>query len=848
MINKEIINFSDTKINKITYTKISKRKNSKNTKLDYSKVIVRKPWGYEYLIYQSESVAVWILYLKKNHQTSMHCHPLKKTSLIVLDGKVSCENLEQKHSRNTRKGVFIDKKVFHRTKNNGDKNAVIMEIETPNYKEDLLRLKDSYGRKNRGYEKEESFTVNTNNYNYISLDTAKAYHNLTKKIGNSLITFVKIKKLLDLKALIRKDTNSLFVLLEGSIIFKNNRLNVCDTISAKTLNAEFKDISSVKNLLILSVKRNENSIKSSDLILNTLENQNINKAFVVAGDRNLHLLDSLGKKETFNYSVFNNEYFAAFAALGYSKFYLKPPVIFISGGSSTLKIIEAVCSAYIDSEPLIVISGQERKGENFNSKLRQLGNKSVNIIKLINSITKFSKTINKVNELSYYLEKAIFVSKNERPGPVWLDIPIDLLGKTVNESKLKHFDPYNFSTKINYNHLNLNIKKIYKLINLSKRPVILLGYGVRISNAYKLAQELINKLKIPVVTSRRGADLLHSTHKYYYGRPGVYGNRYSNYIIQNSDLLISIGSRLSIPLIGRNYKKFAKNAKKIVIDVDKNELNKKTLKIDLNLDYSADIFLDSMIKNYVEVNDFDDWNIKCKKIKSILDFKKEGYEHTNKINPYIFMKDLSNITIENSIIFMDGNVIMNYVMQSFKIKKNQRMITASGLDNIGFSLPASLGLDNVSNYKNLVVLCEESVLLNTLDQIKSITKSKLAIKIIVFSDIKNIALKNSQRDFFGSRFVATETNNLSSHFIKKFPYEDLNLKFEILQNPRKYKNQLNKFMKDRHNHVILVELDKNHKIIPKMGFDINYSGNWSPKSLEDMYPFFDVKKINEILD
>ena len=156
MKNKEIITFYNDEINKINFNKLIPKKKSKNIKLDYSKVIVRKPWGYEYLIYQSKNVAVWILYLKKNHQTSMHCHPLKKTSLVVLDGKVSTENLQTKQNRITRQGVFIDKKVFHRTKNNGNKNAVIMEVETPNYKEDLIRLKDSYGRENKGYEKQDS--------------------------------------------------------------------------------------------------------------------------------------------------------------------------------------------------------------------------------------------------------------------------------------------------------------------------------------------------------------------------------------------------------------------------------------------------------------------------------------------------------------------------------------------------------------------------------------------------------------------------------------------------------------------------------------------------------------------
>jgi len=845
--NSDIILFKDTNLDKLNFQKVFKKKRINKNFVDYSQIIVRKPWGYEYLIFQNKNVAVWILYVKKKHETSMHCHPQKKTSLIVLDGNVTSLSLEHKNRRKVGQGIIIDKKVFHKTINSGIYSATIMEVETPNIKHDLLRLKDIYGRVNQGYEKQDKFSVNTNNYNYISLDTARTYHNVTKKIGSSSITFVNIKNITNLKLHLKKHSKSLYTILEGSLKINSKKYAIADTFEAQELIKIENKISLEKNILFLVTTKDDKNVKTSDLLIDILENQNINKAFIVPGESNLHLLDSLGKKEKFEYMVFSNEFYASYASLGYSKLFLKPPVMIISAGNSPLKVIEAVYSAYIDSEALVILSGQQKKGQNTNFKLRQLGSKSIDIIKLIKSITNYSATINNINDVAYHLEKAIYLSKHGRPGPVWLDIPIDILGKTVKEDELKHFDFSEINENINFNLIERKISKIYKFINSSKRPVLLLGYGVRISSLNKEVLKLINKLKIPVFTSRRGSDLINSENKYFFGRPGVYGNRYSNILVQKSDLLISIGSRLSIPLIGRRSNDFARNAKKIIIDVDPQELLKNTIKSNLSINVSADIFIDSILKNTNNIKSFETWISKCKKIKKELSFINEGYAHNKKINPYLFINDFSKIIPENSVIFMDGDVIMNYVMQSFEIKKNQRLITASGLDNDGFSLQASLGLSDLMNYVCAIVICDESSIFGSFEHLQNIIKTKLPIKIIALSGIKNIALRNSQKDFFGGRYVATEKNQFSKFLIKKLPYKDLGIKFSTISNSKNYLKGLIKIFKNNYPEIISVEIDPNHKIIPKMGFSIKYNGKWIPKHLEDMYPFLNNERLKSLL-
>ena len=851
MNNKNILNFKNTIKNNDYFLKLSKNKPKfKKDQTDYSQVVVRKPWGYEYLIFENQHVAVWILHINAKHKTSMHCHPQKKTSLIVLNGSVASKNLDSEHNRKIAQAAQIDKKVFHSTENKTLKNAIIMEIESPNNKHDLLRLKDSYGRVSKGYENKSSFSVNTNNYNYIRLNEQYTYHNSIKKFGNSSINLIEVSKLSDFNNLIKLNNNSqsLLSILSGNLYVDNNKYAPADTIQINYIYNNLHTVKFNKKIVILITKKNDDEVKCSDLIFNILENENINKAFVVAGDSNLHLLDSLGKKESFEYLVFKNEYHASFAALGQSKLFHKPSLLIVSSGSSSLKVIEAISNAYIDSEPLIVISGQAITEHFFSkSSLRQLGSKTLDIIQLIKSVTKYSVTIKKEEELTYHLEKAIFLSKKGRAGPVWVDVPIDLLGKTLNEKYIKHFDSSKYDQKDDYKKTNKLIIKIFNYLKKSKKPILLVGYGVRLSNSQNELLELIKMLKIPVMTSRRGADLITNNNKYFFGRPGVYGMRYSNILIQKSDLLISLGSRLSIPLIGRKPIDFAKDAKKIIIDIDNNELLKKTIKSDLPINQSCDIVINSLLKNNKKIKQFDNWLSVCDKIKKQLPFSFEKYKNNQKINPYLFIKKLSKFIPKKTIIFMDGGPIMNYVMQGIEIKQDQRLINASGLDSDGFSLPAVMCLSNIEPYKLIIVFCEESSLLQSLENLNLLNKKKIPIKIFSFSGAKNIALKNSQRDFFGSRYVATSINN-SSNIIENITKKKIGIKVTKIYNSKNYELKLSTIFNNLNPEIFSISLDPGHKLIPKLGFSIDFNGNWSPKPLEDMYPFIKKDKLKKLMD
>ena len=844
MKSKEIINFQISKKD-LKLSSSKKRKKNDSDQKDYSKVVVRKPWGYEYLTYQSKDVAVWILHLKKGHQTSMHCHPRKKTSLIVLDGSVNCKSIDEIHKRYSGQGIMIEKNVFHQTFNNSKKDSILMEVETPNDKNDLLRLKDKYGREKLGYEKIDKHSVNVNNYNYITLESQNVYFNKTKKYGKSSISFIEIKKLNKLVKILKENSSSLFTILQGEIRTNNTKYEIGDTFGGIDL-INIKVIK-FKYCLILLTKKIDQKIRGSDLVLNILDNKNINSLYCVPGDANLHLMDSMGRKENFNYYVFNDENSASIAASGATKLTNQNSVLIISSGYSSSRVIEAVASAYIDSEPLVIISGQARSDKKNKKNLRQFGNKSLNTIDIVKNITKYAFKIEKENEIAYHLEKALFLSKNGRPGPVWIDIPINLLGKIINENRLRHFSPPDYNPEKKFKKLSNKISLIYNLLNKSQRPVLLVGYGIKLSNSQKNLLKLISIFNVPVLTSRRGGDLIHYNHPLFFGRPGVYGNRYSNFIIQKSDLLISIGSRLSIPLTGRNTKSFCYNAKKIIVDIDNNEINKNNFKTDLVINESADDVINYLIINKKKVKKFKNWINKCKILKKEYSFYKEGYQNTNYINQYLFVKELSKLLPDKNIIVMDGGVVMNYVMQSFNIKKYQRLISASGLDNEGFSFPASIGIALSSPKSQIICLCEERTFMNSVYDLHLIEKYHLNIKIFCFSGISYSALIGTQKDYFGGRLVGTENTSKNINYSIKNIIHSFNIKYKEFKKIDSVKKTLKNVIKSKDSMFCKIYVDPDQKIIPKMGFSLSDNGKWVPKPLEDMYPFLPRAVISKVM-
>ena len=376
---------------------------------------------------------------------------------------------------------------------------------------------------------------------------------------------------------------------------------------------------------------------------------------------------------------------------------------------------------------------------------------------MVNKVTKFSKRIENPNDTIFYLEKAYDISLDKRPGPVWIDVPLDIQGTSCNLSELKKYRP----KKVRKNNLKMsNIIKIEKLIKKSKRPVFWFGNGIKLSRAEKLMPQLLKKFPIPFFLSWSAVDLLPSNHKLNFGRPGVYGNRASNLILQSSDLIISIGARLSIPMIGYVHEEFAREAKIICVDIDTRETKKLNKKINLKFNIDAGDFIKDIIKKTsIKISHFNNtkkWLDYCK--KTLKNFPHlEKFAHKDKkgfINSYNFLEKFSSELRKEDCVVTDMGTALLSGHQIMKFNGKQKMITSQGLGEMGFGLPGALGASIAKNKSDVICLnCDGGIMMN-LQELQTINQYKLPIKLFIFNNDGYLMIKHTQKNFFKGRYTS----------------------------------------------------------------------------------------------
>lgn len=838
---------------------------------DYSKVVVRKPWGYEYLLYQNGVVAVWVLYIKKGFQTSMHCHPNKKTSLILLSGEALCANLYQETKLQPGDGLLIEKGVFHRTTSLSAGGIFVMEIETPINKRDLVRLKDSYGRVGQGYETVDQMSYNLQNYNYINLIEPNVFYNVKKKFGQCSLALAAFTDYADFQRNFRAAGWNAICILKGSIWkgdlgqgTKSIVLEMGDTLDIDQITAH-QNLTMEGPLEIITIQKRDRITKLSDYVISFLEQHQLPSIFVVPGSANVHLLDSLGRNTNLNHITTQTEQGATQAAEAYAKLTGKTGVAIIAAGCAGPNALTGVVGAWVDSTPLLVISGQAQSDQtSHSSSLRQLGVQETDIIAMVKPITKYAVRVTDPLTIRFHLEQALFLAQEGKKGPVWIDLPIDVQGMNIDDGELVSFTPNpstvapnlpstSPSTLPSASLLVPAVQKTYHFLRTAQRPVLLIGNGVRLSNSEQEAKELITKLQIPVLLSKRAADLLPENYPFYYGRPGAYGQRSANFIIQNSDLLLSIGCRLSIPLLGRNYPAFARAATKIVVDIDHAELQKSTIVPDLAVACSAKEFIQEMVRQFPssEQRDYRSWLEHCHRWKEKYQFEPvnggggNSPNSLDRINVYTVICLLSQLLPEGSIITIDGGSPNIFMMQQFQFKEGQRLISSTGLENISFGLPAAIGTCIASN-KAVLCLCEDRGFQKNVQELETITNFNLPIKIMILNQGGYSYVQKTQKEYFGSRFVASKAEAERGPNLARIAAA-YHVPHQKIEANDALKASLESFLHRSSVGPAICEIviDPGQEIVPRIVFEVRPDGKWLAKPLEDMYPFLNRKEFKE---
>jgi len=589
-------------------------------------------------------------------------------------------------------------------------------------------------------------------------------------------------------------------------------------------------------------------IKVSDFIAKFLaENKLVgNTVFMVSGGGNMHLIDSLGKCKKLKYICNHHEQACTFATEGYARITNKIGVAYVTTGPGGTNAITGVYSAWVDSIPTLTISGQVKFETTIASephlKLRQLGDQEINIVDLVKPITKYAVMITDKNSIKYHLQKAIYEAKNGRPGPVWIDIPLDIQGSYVDKNDLTEFIP---PIK---NEYNLTLDKVIEYLKSAKRPVIIAGNGIRLANAKDEFLELVDKLKIPVISTFARYDIIDVENPYFYGRYGTIGNRMANFTIQNADLILSLGARMNIRAISYNWKYFAREAKIIAIDIDKAELCKKTVNLDLKIEADVKIFVNELLKTLKKeiLPSYEEWVQKCKEYKlKYLMIEQKRIKVKNIVDSYYFFYILSKILKNKNNIYVLGNgtaCVSSY--QSLQIYKNDRVVVNSGCASMGYDLPAAIGACEGGKREVICVTGEGSIQMN-IQEFQTIIHNNLPIKIFVLNNGGYISIRNTQNNFFkGCKVGADKESGVSFPDIIQVA-SAYGFKTYRIENQENLDQKLELILKENAPIVCEVLLSPNEKMEPKLSSELKSDGRIISKPLEDMYPFIDREEFKK---
>lgn len=508
-------------------------------------------------------------------------------------------------------------------------------------------------------------------------------------------------------------------------------------------------------------------IKLSDYVIKFIENLGVGHLFLISGGGNIHLVDSLGKSKKIKYVCNHHEQASSTAAEAYARI-RGIGVCLVTTGPGGTNAITGVLGAYQDSIPVLVLSGQVKRETMGAGKItRQFGDQEVNIVDIVKPLTKYAATVMDPLEIDYHLTKAIYIAKSGRPGPVWIDIPLDIQGSTIEINKLKRFNPQEIKFNFDKDKEKLKelVTKTIDRIKNSKRPLLYAGNGIRLAGAYKQFLSLVDLLKIPVLTSYAGYDLLPSNHPYFFGRGHAFGQRAANFVLQNSDLLLSIGARLDIRTIGFTYRAFARAAYKIMVDIDIKEIKKPILSIDLPINFDAKDFIEEMIKQLknnqikLEVNDWLDYGRRLNKKYPVV--LKEYWQEKKFVNNYCFIETIGKQLNPNELIVESNGVgPLNCMYQAFYVKAGQRIILNNGCAQMGYGLPAAIGVSFATDKKKRVICFDGdgSIQLN-IHELQLMKHHNLPIKLFIYVNDGYLSIKNTQNNLFAGNHVAVDNES-----------------------------------------------------------------------------------------
>lgn len=579
-------------------------------------------------------------------------------------------------------------------------------------------------------------------------------------------------------------------------------------------------------------------VKVAKFIADFVAEHGIEHVFTVTGGGAMHLNDAFGHHPQLK-SIYNHhEQACAIAAEGYARLTGKMALVCVTSGPGGTNAITGVLGGWLDSIPMFVVSGQVKRETTIRARnldMRQLGDQEYDIVASVKPMTKYAEMVLDPNDIRYHLEKAWYLCQNGRPGPVWIDVPLDVQAAIVETDELKGFDgPYNEKPECDKSQTDEIIRRLTE----AKRPVILAGTGIRLAEALPEFLAFVEKMKIPVVTAWNAHDVLPDNSPYFCGRPGTVGTRGGNFVVQNADCLFVLGCRMNIRQISYNYQSWAQKAYKIVVDIDKRELAKPTVKVDMPIWADLKDVLVELNKKDITPNHAE-WLEWSHAINLKYPAALPAYYKTEVLNPYVFIREFTNGLKEDDKIVCGNGSACVIGFQAAVIKEHTRLFTNSGCAAMGYGFPAAIGASVAEKGKRVVCIDGDGSFQMNLQELQTVVYNKLNLKIIYFNNNGYHSIRQTQTNLFkGLPLVGVcDGNGVSFPNMEKIAWA-YGIPYIKVTKIEDIKKLLSTMEQDGPLFAEVV-VDVAQNFAPKLSSKVLPDGKIVSPEIDDMFPFLD---------
>lgn len=585
-------------------------------------------------------------------------------------------------------------------------------------------------------------------------------------------------------------------------------------------------------------------IKVANYISEFIVKNGIDTMFTITGGGAMHLNDAFGHQQGLKCYYNHHEQACSTAAEGYYRVNGKMASVCVTTGPGGTNAITGVMGAYLDSIPMIIISGQVKISNTVKYtglNLRQYGDQEFDIVKMIKHITKYSVTIEDPLSIKYHLQKALAIAKSGRPGPVWIDVPLNIQSAVIETDELIEYEEY----KEEYKVTEEQIKIIKEKIASAKRPIIYVGSSVRLSGNLELFTKLIKQLNIPIVVACNSIDSIPTNHRLYAGIGGCNGNRAGNFAVQNSDFILSLGCRLSIRQVGFNFETWARDAFVVMVDIDEEELNKPSLHVDVKIKSDVGYFMKKLIKENIKFNR-EDWIKQCQYWLEKYPVVTNKMIDSKEINVYNFIKILTNNMNENSVMVVGNGSACVAGSQASIVKKGFKYIMNSGSAQMGYDIPAVIGACIGNKLNEVICVTGDGSIQMNIQELQTIVTNNLKTKIFVINNNGYHSIRQTQNNFFDGNVVGIgpESKDLSFPDLKKIS-NAYGLDYYSIKDNDKLEENIKEILIKKAPLICEIFVSTTQYFEPKPSSKKLEDGTMISCPLEDLYPFLDRKELKE---